>query len=85
MQDLRKNKVCGILMHASLAVTSEGLPLGLTSTRYWSRKVFKNTNQMKRKINQTRLPIEKKESIKWLQNMERPLNWQAQSLRKRST
>lgn len=66
----KEYKVCGILMHASLAVTSEGLPLGLTSTRYWSRKVFKNTNQMKRKINQTRLPIEEKESIKWLQNME---------------
>lgn len=63
-------KVCGILMHASLAVTSEGLPLGLTSTRYWSRKVFKNTNQLKRRVNMTRLPIEKKESIKWLQNME---------------
>jgi len=66
----KEYKVCGILMHASLAVTSEGLPLGLTSTRFWSRKVFKNTNQMKRKVNQTRLPIEGKESIKWLKNME---------------
>lgn len=62
-------KVCGVLMHASLAVTSEGLPLGLTSARYWSRKVFKNTRQMKRLINPTRVPIEEKESIKWLKNI----------------
>ena len=62
-------KVRGVLMHASLAVTSEGLPLGLTSARYWSRKVFKNTTQMKRHINPTRVPIEEKESIKWLQNI----------------
>lgn len=62
-------KVCGVLMHASLAVSSDGLPLGLTSARYWSRKVFKNTTQMKRHINPTRVPIEEKESIKWLQNI----------------
>ncbi len=62
-------KVCGVLMHASLAVTSEGLPLGLTSARYWSRKVFKNTTQMKRSINPTRVPIEEKESIKWIKNI----------------
>ena len=32
-------KVCGILLHRSLAVTSEGLPLGLTSARFWRRQV----------------------------------------------
>lgn len=53
-------KVSGVLMHASLAVTPEGLPLGLTSARYWSRKVFKNTTQMKRHINPTWVPIEEK-------------------------
>ena len=55
-----EHKVCGILMHASLIVTSEWLPLGLTSTCYWFRKVFKNTNQMKCTISQTLLSIEKK-------------------------
>lgn len=60
---------CGILMHSSLAVTSEGLPLGLTAIKFWSRKKFKGTNALKRKINPTRVPIEEKESIRWLDNL----------------
>lgn len=63
-------KACGILMHASLAITPEGLPLGLISTRFWTRQVFKNTNLLKRKINPTRIPIEEKESIKWIENLQ---------------
>lgn len=30
--------VSGVLMHSSLAMTEEGLPLGLASVRYWTRK-----------------------------------------------
>ena len=66
----KEYKVCGLLMHASLAVSEEGLPLGVTSVRFWTRKTFKNTTQMKRHVNPTRIPIEKKESIRWLQNLE---------------
>ena len=66
----RDYKSCGILLHASLATTSEGLPLGLTSTKFWTREVFKNTRQLKRHINPTRIPIEQKESIRWLENAE---------------
>ncbi|MFN7097363.1 MAG: IS4 family transposase [Gammaproteobacteria bacterium] len=65
--------VCGILMHASLAITQEGLPLGLTATKFWSRKVFKNTNEIKRHINPTRIPVNEKESVKWLNNLENSL------------
>lgn len=61
--------VRGILMHSSLAVTTEGLPLGLTSIKFWSRDKFKGTNALKRKINPTRVPIEEKESVRWLQNL----------------
>ena len=60
---------CGILMHSSLAVTTEGLPLGLTAIKFWSRKKFKGSDALKRKINPTRVPIEKKESIRWLDNL----------------
>lgn len=60
---------CGILMHSSLAVTTEGLPLGLAAIKFWSRKKFKGTNALKRRINITRVPIEEKESIRWLENM----------------
>lgn len=50
-------------MHSSLAVTVEGLPPGLTAVKSWTRKKFKGTAQLKKKINPTRVPIEKKESV----------------------
>src|SRR4051812_22824895 len=37
----RMHTVCGLLMHASLAVTTEGLPLGLAAVKFWTRKKFK--------------------------------------------
>ena len=66
---LRHHTVCGILMHSSLAVTSEGLPLGLAAIKFWSRKKFKGCNALKKKINPTRVPIEEKESYRWLENL----------------
>ncbi|MDQ9129665.1 IS4 family transposase, partial [Serratia fonticola] len=60
---------CGILMHSSLAVTTQGLPPGLTAVKFWTRKKFKGTNALKRKINPTRVPIEEKESYRWLENL----------------
>ncbi len=66
---LRSHTICGILMHSSLAVTTEGLPLGLTAVKFWTRKKFKGTAALKRKINPTRVPIEKKESVRWLDNL----------------
>lgn len=67
----RRITKCGILMHASLAVTTEGLPLGIASIKFWTRKKFKGTNELKKRINPTRMPIEKKESYRWLENMKR--------------
>jgi hypothetical protein len=61
--------VCGILMHSSLAVTLNGLPLGLTAIKFWSRDKFYGCNQMKKRINPTRIPIEQKESYRWLENV----------------
>jgi len=60
---------CGILMHSSLAVTTEGLPFGLAAIKFWTRKKFKGTTALKRKVNPTRVPIEQKESIRWLENL----------------
>ena len=61
--------VCGIQMHSSLAVTTAGLPLGLTAMKFWTRSEFKGCNALKKKINPTRVPIETKESIRWLENL----------------
>jgi len=66
---LRSHTVCGILMHSSLAVTTEGLPLGLAAVKFWTRKKFKGTAALKKKINPTRVPIEKKESVRWLEKV----------------
>ena len=66
---LQHYNVCGILMHSSLAVTLDGLPLGLTAIKFWSRDKFYGCNQMKKKINPTRIPIEQKESYRWLENV----------------
>jgi Transposase DNA-binding/Transposase DDE domain len=65
----RLHTVCGILMHSSLAVTAEGLPLGLAAIKFWTRSKFKGTNALKRKVNPTRVPIEAKESVRWLENL----------------
>lgn len=65
----QKYRVCGLLMHASLAITPEGLPLGLTAAKFWSRAQFKGCDALKRKINPTRVPIEQKESMRWLDNL----------------
>jgi len=66
---IRHHTICGILMHSSLAVTTEGLPLGLAAVKFWSRKEFKGCNTLKRTINPTRIPIEEKESFRWLENL----------------
>jgi hypothetical protein len=38
--------------------------------RFWTRKKFKGARALKSKISPTRVPIEKKESFRWLQNLE---------------
>jgi hypothetical protein len=72
----RQHTVCGILMHSSLVVTADGLPLGLSAVKLWTRRHFKGTNALKGKgvdggkhsVNTTRIPIEEKESVRWLEN-----------------
>jgi len=67
----RLHTVCGILLHSSLVVTLEGLPLGIAAVKAWTRKKFKGCNALKKKINPTRVPIEEKESVRWLENLRR--------------
>ena len=60
---------CGVLMHSSLVVTRDGLPLGLAAIKFWTRDKFHGANALKRSINPTRVPIEQKESYRWLENL----------------
>jgi hypothetical protein len=64
----RHHKVCGILMHSALAVTTEGLPLGLAAVKFWTRKKFKD-DAARRRGDLKRIPIEKKESARWPENL----------------
>jgi len=50
----------GLLMHISLIVTTNGLPLGVAAAKFWTRKKFKGTEELKRHVNPTRIPIKKK-------------------------
>lgn len=61
--------LCGLLMHSSLVLTLEGVPLGLAAIKFWTRKKFKGTNALRGKVNATRIPIEQKESVRWLENL----------------
>jgi hypothetical protein len=56
-------------MHSSLVTTREGLPLGLAAIQFWNRDKFHGANALKRRINPTRVPIEQKGNIRWLENM----------------
>jgi len=65
----RYHTTCGVLMHSSLVVTKEGLPLGLAAIKFWTRDKFHGANALKRRINPTRVSIERKESYRWLENL----------------
>jgi len=57
-----RGKRSGFLMHNTMAVSEEGVPLGLLAQQTWTRPVEKETKE----ANRLR-PIEEKESYKWLQ------------------
>jgi hypothetical protein len=65
----RSHTVCGVLMHSSLALTAGGVPVGLAAVKVRTRQKFKGTAALKRKFNPTRVPIETKESVRWLENL----------------
>src|SRR5215472_8459004 len=67
----RRTNCCTVLMHSSLVVTADGgLPLGLAAARFWTRKEFKGIRALRGKVNLTCLPIEGKESYRWLANLQ---------------
>lgn len=59
----------GFLMHSAMAVTSEGVPLGLLDQHIWTRQPEETGKFHLRK----KRPIEDKESSKWLRSLDRSL------------
>jgi len=56
----------GLLLHSTLAVTPEGVPLGLLTQKYWTRPPAERGKKNKR----NELPIEEKESYRWIAALE---------------
>ena len=59
----RANPLGGISTHSSLAVTEAGLPLGLSAVKFWTRKEFKGSNELKRHVNPTRVPLHRRKAF----------------------
>jgi hypothetical protein len=58
----KKDKSVGMIVHDTMAFTEQGTPLGLLDVQCWSRNPAEAGKREKRK----NLPIEQKESMKWL-------------------
>ena len=65
-----KRTACGVLMHTSLVITPEGLPLGLSAVKFWNRKKIKGVTALRGKFNLVQqVPIEEKESYRWIESL----------------
>jgi len=58
------NSAVGLMMHDTLAFTEDGVPLGLLDVQCWSRK----PEEAGKGALRHQLPIEQKESMKWLKS-----------------
>jgi hypothetical protein len=56
----------GLVMHTCMALTTNGLPLGLLDLKITARE---NTNKEKKRGANINLPIEEKESYRWLETL----------------
>lgn len=60
----------GVLVHSVLAVSPDGVPCGLVHQQVWSR----NKEDLRTKEERKKLPIEEKESYRWLESVEATKN-----------
>jgi hypothetical protein len=60
----KDDTLIGLLLHDTLAFTEEGTPLGILDAQCWARDPQERGKKYRRK----QLPIEQKESMKWLRS-----------------
>ncbi|OGB25651.1 MAG: hypothetical protein A3I66_22785 [Burkholderiales bacterium RIFCSPLOWO2_02_FULL_57_36] len=58
-------KVRGFFMHSMLALTPEGLPLGVLGLKTWTRPL----EQLGKRKLRRQLPVQEKESAKWIEGL----------------
>ena len=63
----------GLLVHSTLAITPDRVPLGLLGQQVWARDV----NDIGKRARRKQLPIAQKESQKWLESLESVVHAQA--------
>jgi hypothetical protein len=61
------DSLIGLILHDTLAFTEDGTPLGVLDAQCWARDPEVEQKRKQRK----KLPIEQKESIKWLRSFEK--------------
>lgn len=64
----------GLVMHTTFAVTTDGLlPIGLLDQKISSRPpIAEEVNELRKRSHGKALPIEEKESIRWLESLKNP-------------
>jgi Domain of unknown function (DUF4338)/Transposase DNA-binding/Transposase Tn5 dimerisation domain len=63
----KEDHAIGLLLHDTLAFTEEGTPLGILDAQCWARDPEDKGKRYRRK----ELPIEQKESMKWLRSFDK--------------
>lgn len=63
----KEDHAIGLLLHDTLAFTEEGTPLGILDAQCWARDPEEKGKRYRRK----ELPIEQKESMKWLRSYQK--------------
>jgi hypothetical protein len=61
----KENDAVGLLLHDTLAFTEDGTPLGIVDAQCWAR------GEKGKKYRRHELPIEQKESMKWLRSFKK--------------
>ncbi len=65
----------GLCMHTTLGITTEGLPLGILDQNIFSREEIPlEKRELKKRSHNIALPIEEKESIRWLDSMRKTIS-----------
>ena len=75
-------KTSGIVMHTAFAMTSDGLPLGLLYQKIFTRDdSVETTYNSQLSGHNSQIPIEEKESFKWLEALEESHKYRTESTR----
>jgi hypothetical protein len=65
-------KTPGLVMHTSFAITTGGLPVGILDQKIHSRSpIPEDIKELKKRTYNTALPIQDKESIRWLESLKK--------------